>query len=498
MRFDQGTIRPAQITPEGYLCAEAIFCRDGILEYRTHTGKVRRELRLPEVNQAALTGFGLKPYTTEHPPILLDASNAKQYAQGLTDSTVYYDPKAGFVRGVITVFDSNAIASITQGKTVEISAGYQCNVKEEPGAWRGERYDAIQESIYPNHIAGTAKGRAGPNVRFLNLFDSCATAYKDVAYEDSGAAEITYFDLSNSKKRKNTKKNMATITRNGLTFEDVPGDLAGFVGQELNRLDSVVQDSQLRISQLEESARQDAETIQYLNNQISEKSSENAQLTGRAEEFEILLTNAESILTDMGFRKDSSGNYYRTDKKAKKPSKAEMMPDEDEDDDDDPEEGDPEEEASETPEEEEQEEEEKPALAAKKKKTKKSDSISDRLKAWKSAEKVVPGLMDSEHFDAELDVGQINSIKIDAMKSAILAAQPNYKLENRTDSYIEGVYEGLVENSTTRVDHTGNLDVLLGAAARNGGVSPLEAARKEIAQKLSDAWKSPLSMSTRK
>lgn len=545
VRFDRGAIRNAEITPEGYLRADAIYCRDGILEYRTPSGRIQRELRLPEANQKALTGFGLKPYTTEHPPVLLDAQNAKQYAQGMTDSTVYYDPKAGFVRGVVAVFDSDAIASIMDGRTVEISAGYQCAVRNEPGTWRGERYDAVQEELRPNHVAGTVKGRAGSEVRFLNLFDSYASRYDSVAYEDPGATDAKYFDFG--KKRADTKKTMATITRNGLTFEDVPGDLANFIMQEFNRMDSELEDLSNYNAQLEEAARTDADSIGTLNAQVTEHSEEATRQMGRADELEMYLTNADSILGDMGFRRDSDGDYFRTDGRKKKafvelddedlkdPMDLDEDPDDDEEiettivkkkkqkkqdsakkskkiiaADDDEADEDPEEEAEETPEEEAAEEsEEEPdekmkivAVKTKKKQMKKGDSIGDRLNAWKAVEKIVPGIMDSDHFDSELDTDGIKALEVEAMKNAIKEVQPDRDLENRSDSYIEGVYEGLglrdrAASSVSRVDHSSNLDVIMNATARHGGTSPLQTARQEVSNQLAEAWKTPLAMSTR-
>lgn len=496
IRFDKGLFRNPEITPEGYLRAEAVYCRDGILTYRTPDGKVRKELRLPDTNKSALTGFGLKPYTTEHPPVLLDASNALAHAKGMTDSTVYYDPKAGFVRGVIAVFDSQAIDSIKNGNTVEISAGYQCVVKEEPGTWRGERYDAIQDSLRPNHIAGTAKGRAGPDVKFLNLFDSYASIYGGAAYEDPDAISQQYFVFPT---RKDSKKSMATIARNGLTFEDVPGDLASFITQELNRQDSELRNAQDYISELETAARQDAESITVLNSAVEEKDEEASRALGRADELETYLTNADSLLSDIGYHRDSDGDYYREDKKGmpaflKKKFKEGSAEEE------------AEEEAEETDDEEAEEDDEddddveevvikksKYKAKAKAKKDSAEDSVADRLTAWKEAEKLIPGLMDSDHFDSDLDVSGIRRL-------AIAELRPNRDLTGRSDSYVEGVYEELLETHQpqARVDHTDNLENLLSSVARNGATSSFDKARAEQAAQLADAWKTPLSMSTRK
>ena len=81
VRFDGGKIlRQPEFTPEGFLRAEAVFAKDGILEYRTPNGGIVRELRTPAENQRILTKFGLKPLSLEHPPELITPQNAKRYA----------------------------------------------------------------------------------------------------------------------------------------------------------------------------------------------------------------------------------------------------------------------------------------------------------------------------------------------------------------------------------------------------------------------------------
>jgi hypothetical protein len=44
----------------------------------------------------------------------------------------------------------------------QLSQGYQCDLREEPGTWNGEAYDAIQLNRRYNHLAQVVAGRAGP------------------------------------------------------------------------------------------------------------------------------------------------------------------------------------------------------------------------------------------------------------------------------------------------------------------------------------------------
>ena len=224
IRFDAGEIREHEFTKEGYFRAEAVFARDGILEYRSPDGSVRRELRTPEANKQALLGFGLKPVSLEHPPVLIDSLNAKEYSVGLSDSTVVYD-RGGFVRGVITVLDSVAVNSIRDKKTLQISAGYKCNIDPTPGVWQGQRYDAIQTDLEINHIALTQKGRAGDQVKV------CFDGIEDVAFaEHSAKSYEPLFQPLN-------KKSMARVTIDSVEYDDVPENFAFVTSQKVKELE---------------------------------------------------------------------------------------------------------------------------------------------------------------------------------------------------------------------------------------------------------------------
>jgi hypothetical protein len=163
-RYDVGRVTKYEITPEGYLRAEATVARIGVQTYYNADGSRRKELRLPEEVSSpdSLATFGLKSLTNDHPPVWLDSTNTKLYQVGSSDSTVSYD--YGFVKVNVNITEKEAIADVLNGKQ-QLSAGYECELDYTPGMWRGQKYDAIQRNIRANHISIVQEGRAGPKAK---------------------------------------------------------------------------------------------------------------------------------------------------------------------------------------------------------------------------------------------------------------------------------------------------------------------------------------------
>lgn len=165
-RYDFSPIEKYELTPEGYLRAWASIARTGIQHYTDSDGSIRREYR-PEEEVASpdsLASFAGKAITSEHPPVLLDSENTKDYQVGFSGTEVVYDN--GFVKAVMTITDEDTIKRIMKGDAREVSAGYKVNYDPTPGVTEsGEHYDGIQKEIIGNHIAVVRRGRAGPQVK---------------------------------------------------------------------------------------------------------------------------------------------------------------------------------------------------------------------------------------------------------------------------------------------------------------------------------------------
>lgn len=162
MRYDRVEIRATR-TDEGFIEDSPVFTRTGVFEYRNPNGTVRREYRPESAVFAAdsLAAFRGIPITDGHPG-KVTSRNARSVTVGAVLSEARRD--ADNVIGDIRIYDPEPIE---QGRK-ELSVGYMVTLDETPGtAPNGERYDAIQTSIRPNHLALVARGRAG-NAR-LNL-----------------------------------------------------------------------------------------------------------------------------------------------------------------------------------------------------------------------------------------------------------------------------------------------------------------------------------------
>ena len=193
-RYDVAPIDKYELTSEGYLRAWATIARTGVQQYTAADGSIRREYR-PETEVASpvsLASFAGKAITLEHPSVLLDSSNTKDYQIGFTSTEVVYDN--GFVRAVMTITDKDAIERIMRGDAKEVSAGYRVNYEAIPGVTdSGENYDGIQKDISGNHIAVVRRGRAGPQVKLhLDRLDAADPSLFTPIEEPSMTAKVNF------------------------------------------------------------------------------------------------------------------------------------------------------------------------------------------------------------------------------------------------------------------------------------------------------------------
>ena len=197
-RYDVSTIQNYEFTDEGYLRVKARIARTGIQSYTDANGGIRLEYRPEEevAADAALDSFREKCVTKEHPPVLLDASNTKDYAVGFTSADVSYSE--GFVESTLTVTDKETIDEIMRGNVREVSCGYKVDYSPEPGITPdGQHYDGIQKNIRGNHVAIVNRARGGAQVRLM--LDSADAAVNVLINHQKGvimAANIAFDGVS--------------------------------------------------------------------------------------------------------------------------------------------------------------------------------------------------------------------------------------------------------------------------------------------------------------
>ena len=149
-------------TPEGYLRGDAVVSRTGVFEYTNADGSTRYELRHPDdvFNADSLATLQQIPVTLEHPPMMLDATNAKRYQVGHTGDRVDTKSEGHIVVG-FTITDSSAVNAVDTGRMKQLSLGYRLDLKEEAGTYQGKAYTHRQTNIRYNHLALVPEARAG-------------------------------------------------------------------------------------------------------------------------------------------------------------------------------------------------------------------------------------------------------------------------------------------------------------------------------------------------
>ena len=73
-----------------------------------------------------------------------------------------------FLKCKVIITDKKAIDKIKemkkQGKNIELSCGYECDLVESKGHFDGQEYHGIQRNIKYNHLSIVDEGRAGSEV----------------------------------------------------------------------------------------------------------------------------------------------------------------------------------------------------------------------------------------------------------------------------------------------------------------------------------------------
>jgi len=452
IRFDSGQVLNPHRTDDGILLCDAIFARDGVLEYKAPGGKTRREFRPPEENQKSIAEFGLASLTLEHPTGLVDESNGDRLRKGISLQTPRYvvvPGKGGFVTGQIAVMSRDAQDAVHRGDASEISAGYKCRIEETSGVWfnpatgQSERYDAIQRDIKVNHIALTRMGRAGPSVKVLGRFDSADLEENDLAYQVK-AQEPPYSNLFTQEETMSTNGYMplATLNLPGGSVQ-VPQDVFNTISPLLARNDSAVNSLEAELEEAEDRADSAESALGDVQGQVQYKDGMIEALRDRLDQAESLLEDA-----DIAWRGDS---YVRLDgkgkKKGKMPAFLEDMEEDEEyvEDMDDME--DYEDEDYEDEEYMEEDEDEMPA-PAKSKKTKK-DMKSKKDSVRSDAVEMVKVIREAEAIGVDFSDLRMDAIDdaADIRRFVVEQKRPNLYRDDASDPYIQALYDAIVDDA---------------------------------------------------
>jgi hypothetical protein len=190
-------------TTDGYMTAYPRVARTGIQLYRgselgmKDRGVVRIFRDEAEVfNKDSLASFAGKPFTDNHPPKMVNASNWRKYSAGDAGDEILRDGE--FIRVPMMLRDAATIAKVKKGK-VQLSVGYGCEIDWTPGTTpQGEAYDGKQIGIRVNHIAVVDAARGGNKLAIGDddqetnhpLYNADGNAFNEVQPEDKDTMNL--------------------------------------------------------------------------------------------------------------------------------------------------------------------------------------------------------------------------------------------------------------------------------------------------------------------
>lgn len=130
--------------------------------------KIVRVYRPAEELEKAVDLFKNIPLIDDHELIGKEATPAeKKGVQGWVGEQVLIDPP--YVKANLRIVSDSLINKIKNGK-VDLSLGYKNDYEYISGEFNGQRYDAIQRNIRPNHLALVDLGRTGKDVVVLDHY----------------------------------------------------------------------------------------------------------------------------------------------------------------------------------------------------------------------------------------------------------------------------------------------------------------------------------------
>ena len=146
IRYDRSPVKATK-NEDGFIYDTPILTRTGVFVYLNPDGSERREYRPPEevFHADSLQGYKGLPITNGHPGLVTSA-NAANHTIGAVLGEARQDGN-----NLIADIVIHNPAAVNAGNK-ELSVGYKLDLDETPGiSPDGERYDAIQRNIRPNH-----------------------------------------------------------------------------------------------------------------------------------------------------------------------------------------------------------------------------------------------------------------------------------------------------------------------------------------------------------
>ncbi|MHC5307518.1 DUF2213 domain-containing protein [Bartonella sp. LJL80] len=284
MQFtDRLTLDGVRRTGDGYLVATPKVARTGIQVYAGYEvdpqdihglrDKATVNVYRPEdevFHADALKSYAHRPVTNDHPPVMVDASNWKQYAIGQTGDEIARDGDS--IRVPLVLMDEAAINDVEGGKR-ELSMGYSAELVFGDGVTpEGQPYQVKQTNLRMNHLAVVTAARGGSTLK-----------------------------IGDNDMKGNRSMSNRTIQVDGLPVELADKD-AAIVEKELNKLKEQVAAKEEELAEAKKAsdakdaqmAAKDAE-IDALKGEVLDAAALDARVAARAE----LIAVAKDIAPDV-------------------------------------------------------------------------------------------------------------------------------------------------------------------------------------------------------
>lgn len=244
LRYDTAPINKIEIDPDsGFLNAKDVpIARVGVFPYRKSDGSTDMEAKLPQylLSDSTVESANGKPVTDDHPPVMLNKDNVKQYMQGFTATNAHV--RDNTLRVDLIICDSALINDINNGKE-ELSIGFRTELQQVSGEFNGTKYDSVQSNIQINHVAVVDKGRAGHSIRLTG--DSASMVVKNDS-ADAGSQQ------ENSEDNENMETKQVLLDGNTITIAKEDAEAVANANQKITNQQSQIEKWQAQIKVLQE------------------------------------------------------------------------------------------------------------------------------------------------------------------------------------------------------------------------------------------------------
>ena len=170
-----------RIDDDGFLRVTACILQTDVLEYSEqecpfHLDGRRHKPGSNDVVYQYVNVDDISPevlHSLEGKPVIIGEHSWQTIGKNTPIGSIAGSPTVenGQILVDVLVANPDVIAKIKHGDLVEISAGYDASIIEEPGEWNGKTYDVIQVPTNFNHILLLPEGcgRCGSDVKIINV-----------------------------------------------------------------------------------------------------------------------------------------------------------------------------------------------------------------------------------------------------------------------------------------------------------------------------------------